>query len=340
MELACRALQVENLLLERKYEDIAFHLTYFETYDVTLEILQQTDIVSVIYRVLKSCPQGDLRGRTKCLLSKWKTLYKKGCVKTSTLNNERPMCKDNRISEKVAISCRDPLQQNDQRILDVGIPSISMSSNEEYLNKESSTHEPCCNHPKFAVNLCQEKIAVEDSALRTTSTALLCRALTENIECQEKAQHLAEEIEKYIFSLHSGNDKKYRNCIRSKVSNLKNPQNKHLRSQLFSGDLSPMRFAQMSSMEMASQELRKLRARYTEAGIQEHQLPQSADGVQTNKIKCQKCENFNCTVTMISRGTLFLPGWVRTGNPDEEMMTFVVCSTCGEKWYHDKWICL
>jgi len=96
----------------------------------------------------------------------------------------------------------------------------------------------------------------------------------------------------------------------------------------------------MTVMEMASDELKQLRALYTESSIQEHQLPQVINGTQTNKIKCRRCEKSDCTVTMIARGTLFLPGWVRSTNPDEQMLTFVICNECGEQWYHSRWICL
>uniref|UniRef100_A0A8C5M229 Transcription elongation factor A N-terminal and central domain containing n=1 Tax=Leptobrachium leishanense TaxID=445787 RepID=A0A8C5M229_9ANUR len=337
-ELTTRALEVEKLLLDRKYEDIAFHLTHFETAEVTSETLQQTDIVRVMYRVLKSCPQGELRRRTKDLLSQWKTLYKNGCFGKSSGHHE---CKD--IGTRIGEETSNPTPKNEQgEMTVVGISTNSHVSNQGYLNLQPNTQEHNSQQPK----LCEDCVnpetltAVEDCSLRTKSTALLCQALMDDTRCLEQAQDLAMEIEKNIFALHAGNDKKYRNCLRSKLSNLKNPNNLHLRRQIFSGDLSPQRFAQMSSMEMANQELRNLRASYTKAAIKEHQLPCGVDGVQTCKIKCQKCENFDCTVTMISRGTLFLPGWVRTGNPDEEMMTFVTCNTCGEKWYHDRWVCL
>ncbi|KAM4795933.1 transcription elongation factor A N-terminal and central domain-containing protein [Rhinophrynus dorsalis] len=337
-ELTSRALEVETLLSERRYEDITFHLNQFEAVDVTLEVLQQTDIVRAVYRVLKNCSQGALKRKAKALLYKWKMLYKKGLLDASDIQEECCICEDKDGTEDVA-------EHREQDTLFFGSANSVPPSNEslklEPWNNDSSAKEYCCEQPKPVADYGgQTKVHFEDFSLRTKCTGLLCQALTESTECQEKARNFAKEIEANIYTMHSANEKKYRNCIRSKVSNLKNPKNSHLKEDIFSGALTPKAFAEMSVMEMASEELRKLRASYTEACVQEHQLPQGVDGVQTNKIKCRRCEKFDCTVTMISRGTLFLPGWVRSGNPDEEMMTFVICNGCGEKWYHSGWVCL
>ncbi|XP_075446308.1 transcription elongation factor A N-terminal and central domain-containing protein isoform X1 [Ascaphus truei] len=342
-----RALQVESLLPERKYEDIAFHLTHFEVAEVTSEILQQTDIIRAVYRVLKSCPQGALKNKAKCLLSKWKALYRKDSIHAKNIE-ANCMRGDKEVYENLAMSPTKLEECSGQEMLAFESTSSLQSTNETQKQKtciiDPNTQENYSNLSKPVTDYPgQKKVCADDSVLRTKCTDLLYRALTEPTECQdreEKAKNFANEIEENIYALHAGNDKKYRNCIRSKVSNLKNSKNPHLKEHIFSGALSTKAFAEMSVMEMANDELRKLRASYTEACVQEHQMPQGVDGVQTNKIKCRRCENFDCTVTMISRGTLFLPGWVRTGNPDEEMITFVICNECGEKWYHNRWVCL
>ncbi|KAM4701793.1 transcription elongation factor A N-terminal and central domain-containing protein [Discoglossus pictus] len=339
-EFISRAFQVERILPERKYEDIALHLNYFERAEVTLEVFQQTDIVRVVYRVLKSCPEGALKKKAKCLLSKWKALYRRESHIENTIQ-EKCLMNEDKAKSVVKASIKE-IPCGDEVLALEGTSNLpcSVTQEQDSLNTESSSQESCSNQSTSTGYYIGKKTVTIDEALRTKCTDLLCQALAEPTECQEKTQNLAKEIEENIYILNAGNDKKYRNCIRSKVSNIKNPKNSHLRKHIFSGALSPEEFAKMSPMEMANEELKKLRASYTEACVQEHQLPQGVDGVQTNKIKCRRCEKFNCTVTMISRGTLFLPGWVRTGNPDEELMTFVTCNECGEKWYHSRWVCL
>ncbi|XP_053560848.1 transcription elongation factor A N-terminal and central domain-containing protein [Bombina bombina] len=333
-----RAFQVESLLPERKYDDIAFHLAYFESIEVTVEMLQHTDIVRVVYRVLKSSPEGALKKKAKCLLSKWKALLRNKCLHVNTEQEHGYMDKDR--SENTGAAPGKHVHCEKEVLVLSGISSSNCteSHNPQSLNNSQESH--CNNSESVQDSLCQKNKKVVDVSLRTKCTDLLGKALEDPTECQDKAHNIARQIEESIYALYSENEKKYRTCIRSKVSNLKNPKNSHLRKDIFSGALSSEAFAKMNAMDMACEELRKIRANYTNACVHEHQLPKTMDGLQTNKIKCRRCEQFNCTVTMISRGTLFLPGWVRTGNPDEEMMTFVTCNECGEKWYHSRWICL
>ena len=179
--------------------------------------------------------------------------------------------------------------------------------------------------------------------VRARCTELLYEALTASSPSQPRAHvwsNLAQEIEAHVFALHPKNLQKYKTCIRSKVANLKNPRNSHLQQNLLSGTMSPREFAKMTAMEMASQELKQLRASYMKSALRKHYLPQVVEGTPTRKIKCERCEKFNCQVTVIPRGTLFLPSWVRNAGPDEEMMTYVICNECGEQWYHSKWVCL
>ncbi|KAM5179410.1 transcription elongation factor A N-terminal and central domain-containing protein isoform 1-T2 [Mantella aurantiaca] len=333
-ELTYRALQIERLLTDRKYEDIMDHLSYFETLEVGLQTLQQTDVIRVVYRVLKSCSQGAMKKKAKCLLSKWKFLYKDSYAHLKLLEEYHAGKSKENSDEEFVIAQPNPLNE-DKNVL-VSLHS-STATETQAENSNSGPQAECCPKPS-ADNESQEKTIAEE--LRVKCRELLYQALSDTTECLEKTNAYAKELEESIYNMYTGNDKKYKNCVRSKVSNLRNPKNSHLKRQIYCGALSPGAFATMTAMEMASDELRKLRASYTQESVQEHQLPQGVDGLQTNKVKCRKCERFNCTVTMISRGTLFLPGWVRAGDPDEEMMTFVICNECGEKWYHSRWICL
>ncbi|XP_044142684.1 transcription elongation factor A N-terminal and central domain-containing protein [Bufo gargarizans] len=320
-ELTFRALQVESLLSDRMYEDIAYHFSYFEEAKVNWENLQQTDAVRVVYRVLKSCPPGALKKKAKCLLSKWKLLYKDSAAPES-FTGEQEMA-----------------DSTTQDLTDLESPSSHTSTKTQKVEQNQRPGSQVTSVNQLSAGKQdQQQMSIED--LRMKCRELLYQALADPSQCQEKVQEYGNGLEESIHTLYIGNEKKYRSCIRSKISNLKNPKNMHLKKLIYSGTLSPKTFAGMSAMEMASEELRDLRASYTQAGVQEHQLPQRADGVQTSQIKCKKCERFNCTITMISRGTLFLPGWVRSGNPDEEMMTFAICNECGEQWYHSGWICL
>uniref|UniRef100_A0A9L0SNB3 Transcription elongation factor A N-terminal and central domain containing n=1 Tax=Equus caballus TaxID=9796 RepID=A0A9L0SNB3_HORSE len=344
-QIAARASLIEQLMAKRNFEDLGNHLTELETLCVTKKHLQETDVVRAVYRVLKNCPTVALKKKAKCLLKDWKALYKDIHFKPRDSPQLFPL--GGNKEENSGLS-HDPSQDE---ILGVS-SSDSLLSSQDVMAKatemivpenSSSPVEPKEGHfrggdPESTDSRSSELL---DPAVpvRTKCTQLLYEALTSSSTHQPKAdlwQNFAREIEEHVFALYSKNLKKYKTCIRSKVANLKNPKNSHLQENLLSGALSPREFAEMSVMEMASKELKQLRACYTESCIQEHHLPQVMEGSQTKKIKCRRCEKFNCQVTVIARGTLFLPSWVRNSNPDEEMMTYVICNECGEQWYHSK----
>ncbi|XP_035186785.1 transcription elongation factor A N-terminal and central domain-containing protein isoform X1 [Oxyura jamaicensis] len=350
-----RAHCIEKLLSGNNFQDIEGHLKELEDVDMTIEYLQGTEVTKAVYRVLKSCPSVELKKKAKRLLSKWKALYKNNCVQSVQVKSV-----SGNVKEEIEHLSGTPREQllsegpSQQEVLNTApsqvlVPSqtvknVVCNDPEGSLEQLSPFEEQCIDN-KDSKPLVNEASLQQDHmrALRCKCADLLYKAMSDSAKEKEETDkwlELSKEIEEHIFALHSKNDRKYKNCIRSKISNLKNPKSSHLKCNLFSGTLSPKAFAEMTVMEMASDELKQLRALYTESSVQEHQLPQVINGTQTNKIKCRRCEKFDCTITMIARGTLFLPGWVRNTNPDEQMLTYIICNECGEQWYHSRWICL
>ncbi|NXL79524.1 TEANC protein, partial [Leptocoma aspasia] len=348
---------IEKLLSENNLQNIEDHLKELGDVDMTIEYLQGTEVTKAVYRVLKSYPSGELKKKAKQLLSRWKALYKNNCAQSMQVKKSVSVYVKEEIEHHSAIPREQSLSEGpcQQEALDGNssntlVPSqtvknVVCNNAEGNMNQHSSFEEQRAVH-KDSKSVVSEASLQQDlmRALRSKCVDLLYKALIGSAKDEEeetvKWLELAKEIEERIFALHAKNDKKYKNCIRSKISNLKNPKSCHLKHNLFSGTLSPKAFAEMTVMEMASDELKQLRAVYTKSSVQEHQLPQVISGTQTNKIKCRRCEKFDCTVTLIARGTLFLPAWVRNTNPDEQMLTYVICNECGEQWYHSRWICL
>uniref|UniRef100_A0A4X1TL17 Transcription elongation factor n=1 Tax=Sus scrofa TaxID=9823 RepID=A0A4X1TL17_PIG len=133
-------------------------------------------------------------------------------------------------------------------------------------------------------------------------------------------ERLSAQIEECIFRAVGNTDMKYKNRVRSRLSNLKDAKNPGLRRSVLCGAITPQQIAVMTSEEMASDELKEIRKAMTKEAIREHQMARTG-GTQTDLFTCGKCRKKNCTYTQ-----------VQTRSSDEPMTTFVVCNECGNRW--------
>lgn len=86
------------------------------------------------------------------------------------------------------------------------------------------------------------------------------------------AEELAEELEEAIFAEFKNTDMRYKNRIRSRVSNLKDTKNPGLRINFISGVIAATKFAKMTPEEMASDEMKKMREKFVKESINDAQL--------------------------------------------------------------------
>ncbi|ROJ29298.1 Transcription elongation factor A protein 3 [Anabarilius grahami] len=145
---------------------------------------------------------------------------------------------------------------------------------------------------------------------------------------------MAAEIEDHILCGHywlteiKATDMKYKNRVRSRISNLKDPKNPNLRKNVLAGAIELSRIATMTAEEMASDELKQLRNVLTQEAIREHQMAKTG-GTTTDLLQCGKCRKKNCTYNQ-----------VQTRSADEPMTTFVLCNECGNRWKVRKIHCI
>ncbi|XP_070787000.1 transcription elongation factor A N-terminal and central domain-containing protein [Enoplosus armatus] len=331
-EIVHCALQIERSIADRSYGNILTLLCDLDKLHITAEQLEATDIVKVLYGLVKTCSDGGVKKTAKSLLSKWKREYE--------TNTRGVKCTEE--SKDPELSCRvsPPEEAGDGG---ASKPGDSQSGSAHTCDRKESMK---CTSSSVAKDALQTFTAGSASAscsfssVRSKCVQLLLAALCPELPDRDQAAELARDIEQHVHERHKSSQVKYKACVRSKVANLKNPKNKHLHQGLLSGSLSPEAFARMSAEEMASAELRQLREEYSSRGVSERQLPEGIEGTQTQKIRCKRCGGSDCRVTQVSRGALFLPAWVRRGGPDEDAMTFVTCSGCGQQWYHSGWVCL
>lgn len=162
----------------------------------------------------------------------------------------------------------------------------------------------------------------------TDSVRLKCRELLanalrtdgQNPDGCATPEELAEELEDCIYAEFKNTDMRYKNRIRSRVANLKDPKNPSLRNNFLSGALPPARLAKMTPEEMASDDMKNLREKFIKEAINDAQLA-TVQGTKTEMLKCGKCKKKNCTYNQL-----------QTRSSDEPMTTFVLCNECGNRW--------
>ncbi|XP_061683447.1 transcription elongation factor A N-terminal and central domain-containing protein-like isoform X2 [Syngnathoides biaculeatus] len=137
------------------------------------------------------------------------------------------------------------------------------------------------------------------ASVRSKCVGLLSSALRLGALDTTKATELAARVEGHVRRIHASDLVKYKACVRSKVANLRNPKNGHLRRGLASGSLTPEAFAHMTAEEMACAELRELREEYSSRSVTERQLPRGPEGTATRQLRCRRCGGQDCTVTQI-----------------------------------------
>ena len=133
-------------------------------------------------------------------------------------------------------------------------------------------------------------------------------------------EQISAQIESTLFDVHRGVNDKYKAAVRSRVFNLRDKKNQELRDNILTGAIKPARFAVMTSDEMASGEMKKLREQFNKEALNEYQLAAEA-GTPTDMFKCGKCHHKDCTYRQ-----------AQTRSADEPMTTFVWCRHCGNRW--------
>ncbi|XP_077151742.1 transcription elongation factor A protein 3-like isoform X1 [Ranitomeya variabilis] len=209
--------------------------------------------------------------------------------------------------------------------LNTSLPSSSGSKNSSNSKEErpraTLACSPTCSSPPSCA-LLSNSYATGDS-VRDKCVEMIASALKTDDDFktfEANCEKIAWEIEECIYKEIKATDMKYRNRIRSRISNLKDPKNPSLRRNVLCGVVSPQNIAIMTAEEMASDELKELRNTLTQEAIREHQMAKTG-GTQTDLLQCDKCKKKNCTYNQ-----------VQTRSADEPMTTFVLCNECGHRW--------
>ncbi|KAL1786613.1 transcription elongation factor A (SII), 2 [Sigmodon hispidus] len=285
-EIARIARRLDKMVTRKSAEGAMDLLRELKAMPVTLNLLQSTRVGMSVNALRKQSSDEELIALAKSLIKSWKKLLDVSDGKTRDQGRGTPLptssSKD--ASGTTDLRCKKP---DPPRTLPT--PRIT-------------TFPPVPITCDAVRNKCREMLTL---ALQTDNDHVAV-----GVDCE----HLSAQIEEW------GLDMKYKNRVRSRISNLKDAKNPSLRRNVLCGAITPQQIAVMTSEEMASDELKEIRKAMTKEAIREHQMARTG-GTQTDLFTCSKCRKKNCTYTQ-----------VQTRSSDEPMTTYVVCNECGNRW--------
>ncbi|XP_013113495.1 transcription elongation factor S-II [Stomoxys calcitrans] len=278
-------------------------LKALQALNINLEILTKTRIGMTVNELRKSSKDDEVIALAKTLIKSWKRFLAPPSAgsKESSKSSSKSSSSSSKDKEKSSSSSSSSKDKKDDK-------KSSSSSAAKDERKTTQTSFPASSGLNDAVRLkCRE---------------MLCNALKvgEIPEGCPEPEEMASELEDAIYNEFKNTDMKYKNRIRSRVANLRDPKNPTLRSNYMCGAITAQQLAKMTPEEMASDEMKKVREKFVKEAINDAQLA-TVQGTKTDLLKCGKCKKRNCTYNQL-----------QTRSSDEPMTTFVMCNECGNRW--------
>nr|XP_021502061.1 transcription elongation factor A protein 2 isoform X3 [Meriones unguiculatus]XP_021503226.1 transcription elongation factor A protein 2 isoform X3 [Meriones unguiculatus] len=246
---------------------------------VTLHLLQSTRVGMSVNALRKQSSDEELIALAKSLIKSWKKLLGADVSNGKSRDQGRgaslPTSSSKDASGTTDLSCKKPdppRTSSTPRI--TTFPQVPIT----------------CDAVR---NKCREMLTL---ALQTDHDHVAV-----GVDCE----HLSAQIEECIFLDVGNTDMKYKNRVRSRISNLKDAKNPGLRQNVLCGAITPQQIAVMTSEEMASDELKEIRKAMTKEAIREHQMARTG-GTQTDLFTCSKCRKKNCTYTQVGVRAILL----------------------------------
>uniref|UniRef100_A0A8C0UZP9 Transcription elongation factor n=1 Tax=Cyanistes caeruleus TaxID=156563 RepID=A0A8C0UZP9_CYACU len=286
-ELVRIAKKLDKMVARKSTEGALDLLKSLSGYTMTIQLLQTTRIGVAVNSVRKHCSDEEVVASAKILIKNWKRLLGEPTPLPRNPGRSLCLCQD---STACPSSSMCPCRANSSKAK----PEVPRTP-----TSPSFSPSPCFLAPCYLTG-----DSVRDKCIEMLTAALRMDG--------EQPPHIFQELK--------STDMKYRNRVRSRISNLKDPKNPSLRRNVLCGAIEPGLIARMTAEEMASDELKKLRNAMTQEAIREHQMAKTG-GTVTDLFQCGKCKKKNCTYNQ-----------VQTRSADEPMTTFVLCNECGNRW--------
>ncbi|XP_052003075.1 transcription elongation factor A protein 3-like isoform X6 [Xyrauchen texanus] len=283
-------------------------LRELKNFNMTLKLLQDTRIGMSVNGIRKHCTDEDVVNLAKILIKNWKKLLESA----QNQKSERP--NEVKIGNYPMKPSGSPDRTSPER--------QSSKSKPETPKAPTTPTSPLSPSFSSSAGPLSPRLQTGDS-IRDKCIEMLAAALRTDDDYKDygaNCEVMAAEIEDHVYQEIKATDMKYKNRVRSRISNLKDHKNPNLRKNVLAGAIELSRLASMTAEEMASDELKQLRNVLTQEAIREHQMAKTG-GTTTDLLQCGKCRKKNCTYNQ-----------VQTRSADEPMTTFVLCNECGNRW--------
>ncbi|XP_045440988.1 transcription elongation factor A protein 3 isoform X3 [Pipistrellus kuhlii] len=320
-ELRRTARKLEKMVARKRTEGALDLLKKLNSCQMSIQLLQTTRIGVAVNGVRKYCSDKEAVSMAKVLIKKWKRLLDSPSSPKGGKGEEREKAK----KKEKELDCSSWKSEAGLSAPRTKQEEPKARSNSSKSKAETSPKTPSSpSSPTFAPSICLlAPCYLTGDSVRDKCVEMLSAALKADDDYKDygvNCDKMASEIEDHIYQELKSTDMKYRNRVRSRISNLKDPRNPGLRRNVLSGAISTGLIAKMTAEEMASDELRELRNAMTQEAIREHQMAKTG-GTTTGLFQCKKCKKKNCTYNQ-----------VQTRSADEPMTTFVLCNECGNRW--------
>ncbi|XP_032900915.1 transcription elongation factor A protein 3-like isoform X5 [Amblyraja radiata] len=317
----------------RYYKDGALALLQeLQGMKMSLKSLQATRIGMSVNLIRKHSTNEEIIALAKILIKKWKKLLateisvdhkaEKSSGKEGERDRSSAVVLESRKHSKEKYKERKD-SSSSMSPMTLSPASRKNSTDKEESGSGSKVTMDSPSSPTFSSPTILPPLLSTGENIRDKCIELLIAALKTDDDYKDygaNCDKMGSEIEVSIHQEFQKTDMKYKNRVRSRISNLKDPKNPNLRKNVLSGAIDLLHFARMSAEEMASDELKELRQVITKEAIREHQMAKTS-GTTSSLFQCGKCKKKNCTYNQ-----------VQTRSADEPMTTFVLCNECGNRW--------
>lgn len=231
---------------------------------IDLKILTNTRIGMTVNDLRKSshCTDEEVISLSKQLIKNWKKFLNSGHKESSKSDSSKSSSKSSESSSRSDKHSKDDDKSKESKSKIASFPPPSSSSTRD--------------------------------AVRLKCREMLTAALKVDPEYPEgcaSAEELADELEDAIFAEFRNTDTTYKNRIRSRLLNLKDPKNPSLRNNFLTGVISAEKLAKMTPEEMANDEMKKIRERFQKEAIDDAQLA-TVQGTKTVSFEQPKIWKF------------------------------------------------